>query len=143
MEEYCKIHDITVEPNDHGYKFKRGNVGTLTDKNFMIQCIHKIPTNLSTTGGTNIIDIDKLLTFYKEILERQIDEYVAIVCILFSSKDLVLNNNEIIMKIKTSPDKNNYDLITVDYMDINRLHCILDIYPSSFFARTSTMKFVD
>jgi len=143
MEEYCKIYDITFKLNDYGYKFKRGNIAILTDKNFMIQCLHKIPTNLSTSGGTNVIDIDKLFIFYKEILERQINEYDEIIYILFSSKDLVLNNNEIIMKIKTSPDKNNYDLITVDYTNIDRLHCILDIYPTLFLTRINMMKFVD
>jgi len=144
MEEYCEIHNIIAVSKDYGYLFKRGDVGIKTDKNFMISCYFKVPTNLTNNGYENFIDIHTLLIFYNEIITRQMNDGLELVYILFSHKDSILKKNEVLMKIKIS-DKHS-DMIAIDYTDIDRLHIILDLYPLLFLNRLSMsncIKFVD
>lgn len=145
MEEYCEFHNIIVKSLDFGYKFKLDCVGVDTDKNFMIQCSRKIHTNLSKNNGNNIIDIYTLLVFYKEIISRQINDNAEVVSITFAPIRLILKQNEILMKIKRTTDYDtifvDYDTILVDYTDIDRLHCILDLYPLLFLNRICISKY--
>ena len=132
MENYCLSHGIKISNYKNKYLCEYGVANTIVDYNFIWSPNNVVNFNIN---NDNHMDLFAYLYIKNEIYNRMREKHDD-VHVKFIVEYNIFTIDKIVFVIYE-------DNITINIYDTERIHKIMDLYPSIFIPRDLHLSFID